>query len=92
MGIFQKGNDANKLGDKLYEGMPIQEIISLLGTPSGVNPGEEMLQTGSGSSVVVSDGLRSELMKTMYYLWKRPEGIYALVIVNDKLPRIYMKP
>jgi len=78
--------------DKLYIGMPINEIIQLLGEPSGVNPGTEMLEDGPHGKVVASDEMRSELSKTMYYLWKRPEGVYALVIVNNKLARIHMKP
>ena len=98
MGIFSrrsgsnKRNDGQKMGDRLYIGMPIQEIITLLGKPNGVNPGTEMLEAGPSSTVVASDEMRSELSKTMYYLWKRPEGMYALVIVNNKLARIHMQP
>lgn len=88
----KKRNNAVKLGDKLYIGRPIHEIISLLGKPSGVNLGSEMLQPGPRHIVSMSDKMRSELSKTKYYLWKRPEGIYALVIINDKLARIHLKP
>jgi hypothetical protein len=89
---FKNRNNLGNLGDKLYIGMPLHEIISLLGEPSGVNLGSEMLQPGPRHTVVMSAKMRSELSKTKYYLWRRPEGIYALVLVNDKLARIHMKP
>jgi hypothetical protein len=90
--MSSKTTDRNKLGDRLYIGMRIQEIVSLLGSPTGINPGTEMLEGSSCSKTVVSDKMRSELSKTMYYLWKRPEGMYALVIVDDKLAKVYVKP
>jgi hypothetical protein len=85
-------SNPNKLSDKLYIGMPLNEIVQLLGEPNGVNPGTEMLENGPSGIVVVSDEERLELSKTIYCLWKRPEGMYALVIVNNKLERIHMKP
>jgi hypothetical protein len=90
--MSSKTTDEKKLGDRLYIGMRIQEIVSLLGSPTGINPGTEMLECSSGSKTVVSDKMRSELSKTMHYLWKRPEGMYALVIVDGKLARVFMKP
>jgi len=85
-------NSNNSLGDRLYVGMTYKEIIKLLGEPSKVNPGTEMLETGPRGVVVASEKTRAQLSHTMYCMWKRPEGIYALTIVDGKLASIYEKP
>ena len=77
-------------GEKLYIGMPFKEIVNLLGKPSGINPGTEMIE-GPGS-VVASARTVSQLARTKYCMWKCPEGIYLLVIENDKLARIHSRP
>jgi hypothetical protein len=72
--------------------MSCNEVVDLLGKPSGTNPGAEMLETGPNGRVIVSAAKRSELEQTTYCMWKRPEGICLLVIVSGKLERIYQKP
>lgn len=87
-----EGRTSPKLGDKLYVGMPYDDIVRLLGKPSGMNPGAEMLEAGPRGKVVASEETRSRLARTQYCMWKRPEGRYLLVIESDRLVRIYEKP
>ena len=91
--IFGKPKIASeKIGDKLYVGMPLAEIVQLLGEPSGINPGMEIIESGPHGKVIASDETRARLARTQYCMWKRLEGRYLLVIENDKLARIYEKP
>jgi len=78
--------------DKLCIGMPYDEIVKLLGNPSGINPGAEMLESGPDSTIVASKEVRDRLACTQYCSWKRPEGFYLLVIEYGKLARIHSKP
>ena len=77
---------------ELRVGMTYEEVVRLLGEPSGVNPGTEMLETGPGGTVVASEGMRSRLSHTKYCMWNRPEGRYLLTIEDGKLSDIYEKP
>jgi hypothetical protein len=79
-------------GDKLRVGMTYDEVVRLLGEPSGVNPGTEMLETGPRGVVVASEKTRAQLSSTKYCMWKRPEGRYLLIIEDGKLVKIYEKP
>lgn len=79
-------------GDRLRVGMTYDEVVRLLGEPSGVNPGTEMLETGPGGVVVASEKTRAQLSRTKYCMWKRPEGRYLLTIEDGKLVSIYEKP
>jgi len=72
--------------------MSYDEIVRLLGEPSGVNPGTEMLETGPGGMVVASEETRARLSRTKYCKWERPEGRYLLTIEDGKLASIYEKP
>ncbi len=90
-GLGKKGSSENA-SDKLYVGMPFDEIIRLLGKPSGVNPGTEMLESGPGGKIIASKETRARLAHTQYCMWKRPEGVYLLVIEDGKLARVHTKP
>jgi hypothetical protein len=79
------------LGDKLHMGMPFDEIVRLLGEPTGINPGTEMIESGPRHIIAVPDKTRILLENTKYCMWKRPEGIYLLVIEYEKLARINQK-
>lgn len=78
--------------DKLYVGMPYDEIVQLFGEPNRVNPGTEMIEGGPGLSVVASEETRVQLARTQYCMWKRPEGRYLLTIKDGKLAEIHEKP
>jgi hypothetical protein len=80
------------LGDKLYMEMPFDEIVRLLGEPTGINPGPEMIESGPQHIIAVPDKTRILLENTKYCMWKRSEGIYLLVIEYEKLARINQKP
>ena len=79
-------------GDRLRVGMTYEEVVKLLGEPSGANPGTEMLETGPGGMVGASEQTRAQLSRTKYCMWKRPEDRYLLTIENGKLVSIYEKP
>ncbi len=83
---------SKSIGDQLYISMPFSEIVQLLGEPNGINPGDEMLESGPSHTVVASEETRAQLARTRYCMWKRPEGMYLLVIEDEKLARIYRKP
>jgi len=78
------------LSDKLYIGMPFNDIVNLLGEPSGINPGTEMIE--GPQTVVASNNFVSRLERTKYCMWKRSEGVYLLVIEDDKIARITSTP
>jgi DNA-directed RNA polymerase subunit M/transcription elongation factor TFIIS len=86
------GVRSNNVGDKLYISMPFSEIVQLLGEPSGINPGNEMLESGPNHTVVASEETRAQMARTRYCMWERPEGIYLLVTEDDRLARILKKP
>lgn len=92
--MYAKGkkDSSGNPGDKLYIGMSFSKIVRLLGKPSGVNPGTEMLEAGPHGEVVASEETRAQLARTEYCMWKRPEGTYLLVIEDGKLASIYRKP
>jgi hypothetical protein len=85
-------SESGKPGDALQIGMPFSEVVQLLGEPSGVNPGTEMLEAGPHHQVVASEETHEQLARTSYYMWKRPEGMYLLVIEDGKLARIQGRP
>jgi hypothetical protein len=80
------------LTDKLRIGMSIHELIELLGQPVGTNPGDEMLSGSNVNGFGDIVGLRRELARTDYCMWRRPEGEYLLVLVNGCLDRITSAP
>ncbi len=80
------------LTDKLKIGMSMHELVELLGQPAGTNPGDEMLSGSNVTGVGNLAGLRSELARTDYCMWRRPEGDYMLVLVNGCLDRITSAP
>jgi transcription elongation factor Elf1 len=86
------GASVKIIGDKLYISMPFSEIVQLLGEPSGINPGSEMLESSQSHTVVASEETRAQLARTRYCMWKRPEGKYLLVLEDEMLARIYQKP
>lgn len=90
--VMDKSAASDNPGDKLYIGMSFDEIVLLLGKPSGINPGTEMLKVGPSSIVVASEETRAQLARTQYCMWKRPEGEYLLTIEDGKLANIYAKP
>jgi hypothetical protein len=85
--------------NELKIGMPMEEVVRLLGKPDGTNPGSELL---GGKGKIISVGgdlgeLRKQLSKTLYCVWRRPEGMYMLVFFDGRLAEIssasgYVKP
>lgn len=92
--LFKRATPAEKTpGDRLRVGMSYDEVVRLLGEPSKVNPGTEMLEMGPRGMVVgASEETRAQFSRTKYCMWKRPEGTYLLTIEDGKLASIYQKP
>jgi len=78
---------ASDLRDKLHVGMSYSELVKLLGEPSGVNEGNNLLK-GSGPRIV-SESTQSYLGRTRYCCWRRPEATYYLNITDDKLSKVH---
>jgi len=72
-------------GDRLQVGMHFDDIVTLLGEPTGVNPGTDQKLKGSQVTPEMLSG-------TMYCMWELPEGRYLLVIEHGRLARIHEKP
>ena len=72
-------------GDRLQVGMHFDDIVALLGEPTGVNPGTDQKLKGSQVTPEMLSG-------TMYCMWELPEGRYLLVVEHGRLARIHEKP
>lgn len=80
------------LAEQLEVGMSLDEIVDILGPPTVSMGGGEVVNmtqnvgaSGSGSLVNMMGG------KT-FTEWDKPEGIYKLVIENNRLARIFSVP
>jgi hypothetical protein len=83
---------SNPIVEKLRIGMTMQELVQLLGQPSNTNPGNEILG-GQVTGISTSPGdMRDQLSRTLFAAWNRPEGIYMLTLVDDRLDHIYRAP
>jgi hypothetical protein len=84
---------ANSWTKELRIGMSMEELVRLLGEPSGTNPGSTILE---GADVVSFGGdlteAREQLRKTLYCVWRRPEGMYMLVLFDGRLSKIHSAP
>lgn len=84
--------NTNRPQPRIHIGMTFNDVCAVLGPPTATNPGSEILG-GSGKVVGVTTApeaisdMRSKLYFTTYCLWRRPEGIYSLVIEYDKVAR-----
>jgi hypothetical protein len=74
--------------DQLYVGMPLSEIVQLLGQPTSSAGGEDLL-AGAGK---VFGSPPAYLSGRAWYTWKRPEGTYTLTIQDGKLANIQSAP
>ena len=72
-------------GDRLQVGMHFDDIVTLLGEATGVNPGTDQKLKGSQVTPEMLAG-------TMYCMWERPEGRYLLVVEHGRLARIHERP
>lgn len=81
---------AKPMTEKLQVGMTMQELVQLLGQPYGTNPGSEVLRGVVGISS--ESEIRDQLSRTLYSMWRRPEGDYLLVLVDNRLAKIYSAP
>ncbi len=75
---------------KLRVGMTMKELVDILGNPSGTNPGSEML----GPNVIFGGSQHEleSLKRTLYAVWHRPEGVYMLVLLDNRLKEIHSAP
>jgi hypothetical protein len=81
---------SKKISDQLFVGMPISKIIELLGEPGAKSSGGELL--GAFRQVSGSSSALSNLARKEYWMWKRPEGEYQLIIEDGKLSQIHSTP
>lgn len=72
-------------GDHLQVGMQFDDLVTLLGEPTYINPGKDQKLKGSQVTPEMLSG-------TMYCMWELPEGRYLLVVEHGRLARIHEKP
>jgi hypothetical protein len=77
----------NTLRDKLRIGMTYEELVELLGEPTAVTSGDDVLD-GAGR-VVGSPKAISAIRGTSFPCWKREGAEYYLTLVDGKLARIH---
>ena len=82
---------------KIRLGMTLDEVCAELGPPDATTLGSKLFGgegkiTGIFTSPTGLTDSRSRSFFTKYCLWRRPEGIYALTFVHDKLTDIYQAP
>lgn len=82
-------DNLRKIRDTLRLGMSREELIELLGPPTVTKSLEEIL---SNKKFVVFDGSESGISGAECAIWDRPEGLYQLVIKEQKLTKIYSCP
>jgi len=75
-----------KLKSQFWIGMPYEEIIAILGTPTNVNDGSDIL---AGGTTIASRKTLTMLSQRQYLNWNRSEARYFLTIASGKLVSIY---
>jgi len=78
------------LTNQLKIGMEMSEVEEILGPPSGRLGGggiSSLFGSGGGSRKAISS-----LIQQQYVIWRRPEGVYKLIFIADKLTNIYSTP
>jgi hypothetical protein len=79
---------SNSKKSQLHVGMPLADIISLLGQPDSSAGGGDLL-AGAGKTF---GSPPSSLRGRAWYTWRRPEGTYTLTIQDGKLANIQNAP
>jgi len=83
-------NPMCELAKKLEIGMQMSEVEEILGPPSGLLSGSGVM--GMCGSAAGARRAISSLIQQQYVIWRRPEGVYKLVFVANKLTNIYATP
>jgi len=80
------------LAELLQVGMSLSEIIDILGPPTASMGGGQVVDITENIGDSISSSLRNMMSGKMFMEWDRPEGIYKLVIENNRLANIFTAP
>lgn len=81
----------NRAG-QLHVGMPYDEIVNILGQPTASMGGNEVVDVTQNVGAEVPGPLANMMGSKTFMEWNTPEGIYKLVIENNKLANIFIVP
>ena len=89
-----KNANIDDIKTSLKIGITKKEIISLLGPPSALKRGNEVMETiqNLGATTVVSPSALGNMRNKEFCEWDRPEGKYKLVIQDGRLSNIFSVP
>ena len=80
------------LAEQLQVGMTLDEIVRILGPSTASIGGGEVVSMTQDIGATTPGSLGNMMVGKMFMEWDRPEGIYKLVIENDRLARIFTVP
>jgi hypothetical protein len=86
--------ESSSVSKSLIVGMPLAEIIEILGPPSGSIGGTDVIRNTlkAGATIHSSTTAMNMMTQKTFMEWNRPEGRYRLVIENGLLARVYSAP
>ncbi len=84
--------DKDKGPTRLRVGMSLNEIINVLGPPTGSMGGSDVLNQAGNEGSNFSASIENMIGAKTFMNWDRPEGTYRLVIENGRLSQIYSAP
>lgn len=80
------------LTEQLQVGMSLDEIVRILGPCTASIGGGEVVSMTQDIGATIPGALGNIMGGKTFMEWDRPEGIYKLVIENNRLARIFTVP
>jgi hypothetical protein len=80
------------LAEQLQVGMSLDEIVRILGPSTASIGGGEVVSMTQDIGATIPGALGNMMGCKTFMEWERPEGIYKLVIENNRLARIFTVP
>ena len=80
------------LAEQLQVGMSLDEIVHILGPHTASIGGGEVVSKAQNIGAIIQGSLINMMSGKTFMKWDRPEGIYELVIENNRLASIFTVP
>ena len=80
------------LPGQMQVGMSYEEIVNILGQPTASMGGNEVVNATQNARAEIPGSLVNMMGNKTFMEWDTPNGMYKLVIENNKLANIFMIP